>query len=152
MTENFDRIERRITIEAPAPRVWALVAEPGWYINDEVMTAHRLERDGDLTTIHDPVHGAFTFRTVSLDEPHYAAFRWLSDHTDPDSPSTLVEFRLDALSPTSTELHVIETGFESLPGDAAERRARFEGNSQGWTAELALAKRHLEAVKNVAAQ
>ena len=104
------------------------------------------------TVVHDPVHGAFAFRTVSLDEPHYAAFRWLADSTDPDSPSTLVEFRVDAVSESSTVLHVTETGFASLPGDSAERRAKYEANVEGWIAELDLARKHLESGKPVAAQ
>ncbi|MFD6856361.1 ATPase [Rhodococcus sp. NPDC060090] len=151
MADELDRIERQITIDAPATRVWDLVAEPGWYINDALITEHRLEYNGDLTVVHDPVHGAFTFRTVTLDEPHYAAFRWLSDHADPDSPSTLVEFRLDAVSDTSTVLSVTESGFTSLPGDSAERRAKYEGNADGWALELDLAKNHLEKGKTVAA-
>ncbi|MCD2118407.1 MULTISPECIES: SRPBCC family protein [Rhodococcus] len=150
MTDELDRIERDITIDAPVDRVWTLVAEPGWYINDNEWTEHRLEHDGDLTTVHDPVHGAFVFRTVTLDEPHYAAFRWLADHTDPDSPSTLVEFRLTALDTDTTELRVTETGFDSLPGDASERRTRFEENSRGWTTELEIAKHHLEKGGSVA--
>ena len=152
MTDELDRIERKITIEAPAARVWELIAEPGWYINDHTITEHRLERDGDLTVVHDPVHGAFAFRTETLEEPHYAAFRWLSDASNPDSPSTLVEFRLDAVSESSTVLQVTETGFESLPGDSAEHRARYEGNAEGWTVELNLARQHLEAGKPVATQ
>lgn len=152
MTDELDRIERQITIDAPAARVWELVTEPGWYINDSRITEHRLEHNGDLTVVHDPVHGAFTFRTVTLDEPHYAAFRWLSDHSDPHSPSTLVEFRVEAVSPSSTVLYVTETGFASLPGDSAERRAKYEGNVEGWTLELDLAKRHLEKGRIVASQ
>ncbi|HET8993574.1 MAG TPA: SRPBCC domain-containing protein [Rhodococcus sp. (in: high G+C Gram-positive bacteria)] len=152
MTDELDRIERQITIDAPAARVWDLVAEPGWYINNGRIIEHRLEHDGDLTVVHDPVHGTFTFRTVALDEPNYAAFRWLSDHAEPDSPSTLVEFRLDAVSDTSTVLNVTETGFASLPGDAADRRAKYEGNVEGWTLEMDLAKTHLERRKAVASQ
>lgn len=151
MTDQLGTIERQITIDAPAARVWELVAEPGWYINDSTITEHRIERNGDLTVVHDPVHGAFTFRTITLDEPKYAAFRWLSDHTDPGSPSTLVEFRLDAVSDTSTVLSVTETGFDSLPGDSVERRAKYEGNVEGWIIELDLAKAHLEKGKTVAA-
>ena len=150
MTDELDRIERDITIDAPVERVWTLVSEPGWYINDNTWTEHRLERDGDLTTVHDPVHGAFVFRTVTLDEPRYAAFRWLADHTDPDGPSTLVEFRLTALDTGTTALRVTESGFGSLPGDASERRARFEENSRGWITELELAKRRLEKDRSVA--
>ncbi|GAA12656.1 hypothetical protein [Gordonia alkanivorans] len=140
--ENFDRVEREIAIEATAERVWQLVSEPGWYINDSVITEHRIDRDGDLSTVHDPVHGAFVFRTVKLDEPRYAAFRWLADASDPDSESTLVEFWI-ADSESGVILKVVESGFASLSGSEAERRARFDGNAEGWKLELELARTHL---------
>ena len=140
--ENFVRIEREIAIEATAERVWQLVSEPGWYINDSVITEHRIDRDGDLSTVHDPVHGAFVFRTVKLDEPRYAAFRWLADASDPDSESTLVEFWI-ADSGSGVILKVVESGFASLSGSEAERRARFDGNAEGWKLELELARTHL---------
>lgn len=141
-TVEFDRIEREVEIDAPADRVWSLVSEPGWFINDKTITEHRIERDGDLSTIHDPVHGAFTFRTVELDEPRYAAFRWLADAADPQSDSTLVEFWITP-SDSGVLLKVVESGFASLPGTHAERRARFDGNNEGWTIELELARTHL---------
>ena len=144
-TGEFDRIEREIAIDAPADRVWSLVSEPGWFINDKAITEHRIERDGDLSTIHDPVHGAFTFRTVELDEPRYAAFRWLADAADPQSDSTLVEFWITPAD-SGVLLKVVESGFASLPGTEAERRARFDGNNEGWTIELELARTHLGGV------
>lgn len=144
-TGEFDRIEREIAIDAPADRVWSLVSEPGWFINDKAITEHRIERDGDLSTIHDPVHGAFTFRTVELDEPRYAAFRWLADADDPQSDSTLVEFWITPAD-SGVLLKVVESGFASLPGTEAERRARFDGNNEGWTIELELARTHLGGV------
>ncbi len=144
-TAEFDRIEREISIDAPADRVWSLVSEPGWFINDKAITEHRIERNGDLSTIHDPVHGAFTFRTVELDEPRYAAFRWLADSSDPQSDSTLVEFWITP-SDSGVLLKVVESGFASLPGTEAERRARFDGNNEGWTIELELARTHLGGV------
>ncbi|KSU59150.1 MULTISPECIES: SRPBCC domain-containing protein [unclassified Gordonia (in: high G+C Gram-positive bacteria)] len=144
-TGEFDRIEREIAIDAPADRVWSLVSEPGWFINDKAITEHRIERDGDLSTIHDPVHGAFTFRTVELDEPRYAAFRWLADAADPQSDSTLVEFWITPAD-SGVLLKVVESGFSSLPGTEAERRARFDGNNEGWTIELELARTHLGGV------
>ncbi|MCZ4535975.1 SRPBCC domain-containing protein [Gordonia terrae] len=144
-TGDFDRVEREIAIDAPADRVWSLVSEPGWFINDKAITEHRIERDGDLSTIHDPVHGAFTFRTVELDEPRYAAFRWLADAADPQSDSTLVEFWITPAD-SGVLLKVVESGFASLPGTEAERRARFDGNNEGWTIELELARTHLGGV------
>ncbi|AZG46826.1 SRPBCC family protein [Gordonia insulae] len=141
---ELDRIEREITIAAPAQKVWALVSEPGWYINDSQIVEHRIEEDGDLSVVHDPTHGKFAFRTVSLDEPRYAAFRWLADPDVVDSESTLVEFWV---TPDDTGdgvvLKVAESGFASLPGTAAERRQRFDGNVEGWRIELGLARDHL---------
>ncbi|MEV0607487.1 hypothetical protein AB0I61_14070 [Polymorphospora rubra] len=146
MTDELDRIERQIDIDAPAARVWPLIAEPGWYINENRIVEHRIERSGDLDIVHDPVHGAFAIRTVALDEPRYAAFRWLADPDRPDAPSTLVEFWIEETSPDSVVLKVAESGFATLPGDERERRTRVAENDQGWITELALAKRHLEGL------
>ncbi|MET0694044.1 MAG: ATPase [Propionibacteriaceae bacterium] len=144
MTDELDRIEREITIDAAASRVWTLIAEPGWYINDGKIIDHRIEPSGDVDIVHDPVHGAFAIRTVTLDEPRYAAFRWLTDATKPDSASTLVEFWIEETSPTSVVLKVAESGFASLPGDAASRRKQLEDNTSGWKLELGLAQQHLQ--------
>lgn len=147
MTEEFDRIEKQIDIDAAADRVWSLISEPGWYINDKAIRDHRIERQGDVDIVHDPVHGAFAFRTVTLDPPKYAAFRWIADPTEVDGPSTLVEFWIDETGSDSVVLKVIESGFASLPGDAAERRKKFDDNTEGWTIELGAAKTHLEAAQ-----
>ncbi|GAB2640356.1 SRPBCC domain-containing protein [Prescottella soli] len=140
----LDRIEREIAIDAPAARVWKLVSEPGWYINDERIVTHRIERRGDFDVVHDPDHGAFAFATVELDEPRYAAFRWFTDVEAPDGASTLVEFRIEEISPTSVVLRVTESGFASLPEGAAERRSRYDDHVGGWRIEMALAKSHVE--------
>lgn len=147
MTAELDRIEREIAIAAPAARVWDLISEPGWYINDGAITADRVQGGDELNTVHDPVHGSFTFCTVALDEPRYAAFRWLADHDKPEGPSTLVEFWIEEQADDSVLLRVAESGFASLPGDAAERRKRYDGNAEGWTFEMGLAKQLLEGVE-----
>lgn len=145
MNDLPDRIDRSIDINASAERVWGLISEPGWFINDNELTEHRIERSDDLSTVHDPVHGAFTFRTISLDRPRYAAYRWLADPNQPDSESTLVEFWIDEKSPSSVTLRVAESGFASLSGDAEQRRRQLEDNTEGWRIELGLAKAHLES-------
>jgi len=144
MSTELDRVERQITIQAPASRVWSLISEPGWYINDGAIVEHTLERSGDVTTVHDPTHGTFHCRTVELDEPHYAAFRWL-DSSDDEAPSTLVEFWIDQVTADSVVLRVAESGFASLPGTAEERRRKLEGNRDGWSIELGLAQAHLQS-------
>ncbi|GAA1642971.1 SRPBCC family protein [Georgenia ruanii] len=144
--DQLDKIEKQIEIDAPASRVWTLISEPGWFINDNQIVEHRIERDGDLDIVHDPVHGAFAIETVALDAPRYAAFRWVADPAAPETASTLVEFFVEETSPGAVLLRVVESGFASLPGTAAERRKQFDGNTEGWNLELALAKRHLEGV------
>src|SRR5690606_14894963 len=96
------------------------------------------------TTVHDPVHGPFVFRTVALEAPTYAAFRWLADAADPASASTLVEFTLTPYG-DEVELRVVESGFATLPGDARKRRAVYDENADGWRTELRLAREHLAA-------
>ncbi|MGV9860520.1 SRPBCC domain-containing protein [Gordonia sp. NPDC003425] len=142
MDTDFDRIEQEIVIDAPAQRVWDLVSEPGWYINNRVITEHRIETRGDLTVVHDPTHGSFALRVLDLDAPRYAAFRWLIDADDPDSSATLVEFWL---TPTDSGvlLKVAESGFAALDEPEADRRSRFDDHTDGWRVELGLARDHL---------
>lgn len=144
MADATDSIERQIDIDAPVQRVWDLVSEPGWYINDGEIVAHRIERDGDVDVVHDPVHGAFRLRTVRLDPPRYAAFRWLSGEpaADGGEAGTLVEFWVDE-RPTGVTVRVVESGFASLGGTDEDLRRRLAENTDGWEAELAAAARHL---------
>ena len=141
-TADHDRIEREITIDAPVDRVWTLVSEPGWYINDKQITEHRIETRGEVTIVHDPTHGAFAMLVLELDEPRYTAFRWLIDADDPQSTSTLVEFWLTETD-SGVVLKVAESGFASLDDSDANRRSRFEDHSDGWRIELELARDHL---------
>src|SRR5699024_3012593 len=77
--QKFDRIEREITMAAPRAQVWELVSEPGWWINDGVITAHEIEPDGpDRVIVHDPEHGRFVVAIVDQQPQEYAAFRWYS--------------------------------------------------------------------------
>lgn len=142
MDTEYDRIEREITIEATPERVWELVSEPGWYINDQTIVEHQLERDGDITYVTDPQYGRFAFRVVQLDEPSYAAFRWHIDTDDLSSSSTLVEFWLTPVD-SGVLLKVAESGFASLSEPEADRRSRFDDHTQGWPLELDMARAHL---------
>jgi uncharacterized protein YndB with AHSA1/START domain len=132
---GVDRIEKSIDIAAPPERVFALVSEPGWFINDGEYRAHEIDRDGDVSLVHDPVHGDFGILTVALEAPRLAVFRWVGE----GAGSTLLEFSVEE-SDGGSRLRVVETGFASLPGSDADRRAALEGNSQGWDIELEVAR------------
>lgn len=146
-----DAIERSIDIDATAERVWELVSEPGWYINDGEVRPHRIERAGeDLVVVHDEKHGPFPIRTVALDPPRYAAFRWEAGHGSSDGstlgPTTLVEFWV-VERPGGVTLRVVESGFAAFGDDAAARRVAFDENAEGWSLELEAARRHLEGAE-----
>ncbi len=140
-------IERQIHIAAPVERVWSLVSEPGWWINQGEIRAHTLEeRDGSVL-VHDEDHGVHPIEVVELREPEYAAFRWLavegSAHAAEHIP-TIVEF---TLQPTGDGVlvRVVETGFADN-GDVTDevRISRHSDNTQGWEVELVAARAHLE--------
>lgn len=145
---NEDRIERSIEINAPAEKVWELIVVPGWYINDGEIREHRIERRGELDIVHDPVHGAFPIRTLVLEPPRYAAFKWEPMEGTPDIPeggATTVEFWIDERIDGGVVLRVVESGFATLGRSAEEQRKMVEENTSGWETELAAAKKHLEA-------
>jgi len=143
---ELDRIDRRIDIDAPAERVWELVVRPGWYINDGVVEAEPdLRHEGDVTVVRHPSLGEFRFRTVELDKPRYAAFRWIgTPYRDDSTPSTLVEFWIDERDGGGVTLRVVESGFSSLADDPAAWLKEREGNDKGWLTELTAAKVFVE--------
>lgn len=142
---DLDRIERSIDIDAPAERVWGLISEPGWFINDGTITQHTIETEGDVSTVTDPACGTFQIRTVELDEPRYASFRWLGGSTGgvaQDAPQALVEFWITE-RPGGVTLTVVESGLAALDEDALATRQRYDENVAGWEQELELARTHL---------
>ena len=57
----------------------------------------------------------------------------------PNSPTTLVEFRLEP-TPRGTRLTVVESGFEALPPG---RGKALRENSQGWTEQMENIRAHV---------
>ncbi|GHF46366.1 SRPBCC domain-containing protein [Streptomyces griseosporeus] len=144
---ELDRIARQIDIDAPAERVWELVARPGWYINDGTVDAEPdLRYEDDVAVVRHPEMGEFRFRTVELDKPRYAAFRWIGTPSrDESTPSTLVEFWIEERDGGGVTLRVVESGFSGLADDPADWLKQREGNDKGWLTELQAAKTFVEA-------
>ncbi|MFF9277444.1 SRPBCC domain-containing protein [Streptomyces griseosporeus] len=144
---ELDRIARQIDIDAPAERVWELVARPGWYINDGTVDAEPdLRYEDDVAVVRHPTLGEFRFRTVELDKPRYAAFRWIgTPFRDDSAPSTLVEFWIEERDGGGVTLRVVESGFSSLADDPADWLKQREGNDKGWLTELQAAKTFVES-------
>ncbi|MEI7056472.1 ATPase [Nocardioides sp. CCNWLW239] len=148
---ELDSINRRIDIAASAEKVWSLITRPGWYINDGTVLDNQVTRvetadDGtEITVVTDPTMGDFRFRTVELDEPRYAAFRWLGTPYRDITEGTLVEFWIKDNHAGGVTLEVLESGFSTLSEDPAVWLKEREGNDGGWAMELEAAKTYVEA-------
>ncbi|MFF2653516.1 ATPase [Streptomyces sp. NPDC058045] len=143
---ELDRIARQIDIDAPAERVWDLIARPGWYVNDGAVDPDPdLHYEDDVAVLRHPTLGEFRFRTVTLDKPRYAAFRWIgTPFRNESAPSTLLEFWIDERDGGGVTLRVVESGFSSLSEDPATWLKQREGNVKGWRIELSAAKTYAE--------
>jgi uncharacterized protein YndB with AHSA1/START domain len=148
---ELDSIRRQIDIDASAEKVWSLITRPGWYVNDGTVlddpdTRVETADDGtEIAVVTHPTMGEFRFRTIELDEPRYAAFRWLGTPYRDATEGTLVEFRIEENPAGGVTLEVLESGFSTLSEDPAVWLKEREGNDNGWAQELVAAKTYVEA-------
>lgn len=147
MSELPDAIEREIRINAPIDRVWSLVSEPGWWINDGEIREHTVHADPErpgVSVVTDLQHGAFSIETVESREPTLIVYRWLGGQADSADAvvNTLVTFTLEDLDGATT-LKVVESGWASVE-PTAQVRSEFEANGKGWDEEMAAAARFAE--------
>jgi uncharacterized protein YndB with AHSA1/START domain len=135
---ELDRIERSIDIDATAEKVWSLLERPGWWINEHEVDPDpviRWESDDVAVVVHEKF-GEFTLHRVEAAPPRYISWRWI----ERDDVGTLVEFWVDD-RPGGVTLKVVESGLTGLGKDADALRKHYDGNSEGWEAELAAARR-----------
>ncbi len=131
-----DSIETFIDINATRERVWELVSEPGWWINNGVLGGHVVDRTGDECLVTDAELGVFTVGVVSTEPLERAVFTW---HPGGDDvPRTTVEFVLLDAAPGVVKVRVTETGFAAMSPEAHARN--YGANVEGWGEELALAR------------
>lgn len=168
---SLDRIEKQVTLRAPASRVWRAIANAQdfgrWFGitlegNFEVgkQIAGSLSNCLDETAILDyqkksgippskvkvPEDG-FVFCTPERIEPEtYFSFRWIpygiDAEIDPENePTTLVEFRLEPAA-EGTLLTITESGFDRVPAHRRERAFRM--NEGGWSGQAENIRSYVE--------
>ena len=139
---DLSRIERSIDIDASAERVWALIARPGWWINDGTIDLTMpIRREGELDIVVHPKWGEFRFRTIESDQPRRLVYEWISDAAQ----GTIVEFRIQSRSAGGVTLSVVETGFDQLGKDHQSVVHHVTENTVGWEDELAAARRFINS-------
>ncbi|MGO1947318.1 polyketide cyclase [Brachybacterium alimentarium] len=139
-----DEIVRSIHIKATAEVVFAIVREPGWFINDGEYRKHDVQTAGGISRVVDPVYGTFSMSAMAHEPPYRVGFRWLGGGMGEISDaSNTVEFTIDPAGSSRDDevrLTVRERGFARLSEDASVRRRNYEENSKGWEQELELAR------------
>jgi uncharacterized protein YndB with AHSA1/START domain len=140
MAAQTDRIERDVLISAPIERVWALITQAehlGRWFGDA--GAEIDLRPGGALALRWHDNGTVHGRVEAVEPPHRFSYRWLLASAAQAEPtpanSTLTEFTLTAVG-DGTRVAVVESGFDALDLEAAERAARLASHTSGWPAEL----------------
>jgi uncharacterized protein YndB with AHSA1/START domain len=138
MAPDTDRIERDVLIAAPVERVWELITTAehlGRWFGDA--GAEIDLRPGGAMMLRwqsgDVLHG----RVEAVEPPRRFAWRWLLTGATEPTPatSTLTEFTL-AAEADGTRVAVVESGFDGLDLEAAEKAERLASHETGWEFEL----------------
>ena len=145
-TDDMNRIDRTIEINAPQDRVWRALTTA-----EEIATWFRMKVEGDVIAGHDlwMTHAGTRFKVtiVEMTPPHRFVWQWHPGAVDPavdysrETPTT-VTFTLEP-SGTGTRLSVAETGFDNV--SLARRAKVFADNSGGWTEVIVWIQKHAEA-------
>jgi len=160
MAPSTDRIEKQILLHAPLERVWRAISDSrefgSWFgmrLDGPFVTGARVAGAIAPTTVdpavaaaQKPYEGTRLELMIERIEPmRIFSFRWHPGAVDPNldysrEPTTLVVFELEERS-DGTLLTITESGFDGIP--LARRAAAFEGNEQGWEAQLVLIGKYL---------
>jgi len=146
---STDRIEKQIVLKAPQSRVWRALTDAG-----EFGEWFRVKLEGPFVpgkgiggniTWPGYEHLRMDVQVERMEAETLFSFRWHPYAIDPKvdysgEPSTLVEFRLEAVA-EGTRLTVVESGFDQLP--AARRDEAFRMNDRGWAQQMGNLQQHL---------
>lgn len=145
--EDFDRVEVDCGIAASVEDVWAVVSEPGWWVNDGPVDDHEVTLDDEgIYHVTDPEAGEWLVEKADEDPMDVVAFRWYPIASDelPDEYATRVEISLSEEG-DSVNVHIEESGLSSVSDDEDEARQMWDDEAGMWAEALDAIKAHLEA-------
>ena len=160
MASNTDRIVKQVLLHAPLDRVWRAISDAkefgswfgmrfdGPFVEGEGVSGEIVPTtvDPEVAASQEPYEGIrFEIMIERIDPMRLFSFRWHPGAVDPEidyskEPTTLVVFELEQTS-DGTRLTITESGFDAIP--LARRAEAYEGNEQGWDAQLSLIEGHL---------
>ena len=138
---STDRIEKKITLDAPRSRVWRALTDVKqfntWFgVSLGAPFAPGAEVSGKIT-IRNYEHVTLTIWIETIEPERFFSFRWhpyaVEEGVDyAAEPTTLVSFTLEDVG-QGTRLAIVESGFDAIP---ESRRAKaFSMNSNGWNGQ-----------------
>ena len=145
--EDFDRVEVDCGIATSVENVWAVVSEPGWWVNDGPVDDHEVALDDEgIYHVTDPEAGEWLVEKADEDPMDVVAFRWYPIASDelPDEYATRVEISLSEEG-DSVNVHIEESGLSSVSDDEDEARQMWDDEAGRWAEALDAIKAHLEA-------
>ena len=144
--QNTDSVEADVLIETTIENAWALVSEPGWWINDGPLGDHDVEHGDDgLYHVTDPEAGTWLVEKLDEDPMDVVRFRWYPVASDefPEETLTTVEVSLSE-EKGKIALHVEEFGISALSDDEDEAYQLWENEAGLWDQAVDSAKDYLE--------
>ena len=147
LEEDFDRVEVDCGIATSVEDVWAVVSEPGWWVNDGPVDDHEVTLDDEgIYHVTDPEAGEWLVEKADEDPMDVVAFRWYPIASDelPDEYATRVEISLSEEG-DSVNVHIEESGLSSVSDDEDEARQMWDDEAGMWAEALDAIKAHLEA-------
>ena len=145
--EDFDRVEVDCGIATSVENVWAVVSEPGWWVNDGPVDDHEVALDDEgIYHVTDPEAGEWLVEKADEDPMDVVAFRWYPIASDelPDEYATRVEISLSEEG-DSVNVHIEESGLSSVSDDEDEARQMWDDEAGMWAEALDAIKAHVEA-------
>ena len=157
-----DRLEKEATFAQPLDRVWRAVSDAhefglwfgvafdGSFAEGKPVTGRIVPTsvDPEVAKLQRPYEGhPFEFTVERIEPPRRISFRWHPFAIDrgydySQEPMTLIVFEL-AEVPGGTRLTISESGFEGIP--IGRRADAFRASEGGWSHQLGLVRKYLEA-------